>query len=140
MTIAARVLAPIVTTEDHRRRKHQAKSNRVGQIAKPCPQLNEATNPAQIIIGSIGHKRDAFGIKRRASVTPAIVKEFWELNPPDRVMAYRPIQKLPTITTSMATILAVKPTVSSRQTVTNSSAAVIKSSASPAKTSGCWLP
>jgi hypothetical protein len=75
MTIATKVLTPIVTIEGHRRRRHQAKSNRVCQIAKPCPQLNEATSPAQTI-RNIDHDRNAFFIKTKESATAAIVREF----------------------------------------------------------------
>src|SRR5258705_4508263 len=98
---------------------HQAKSNRVGQIAKPAAKLNEATNPAQVTISIVHQERDLFATKRKETATAAITKEFSELNGPDRVMASRPNQKLPTLTTSVAMTLAVRPTVLSCQSDTN---------------------
>ena|SRR6266478_5050844 len=140
MIIAASALTQSNTTDRHGRRKHQAKNRRVGQIAKPVPKLKEATNPAHTIIGIVAQNRPVFGIKRKASAAPAIVKEFSQLKPPDAVILARAIQKLPTITTRVDKVFAVRLTVLSRQTGIRSSKAVIKSSTRPAKKSTCWLP
>ena len=125
-------------------RKHHPRNRSVGQIATPAPKLKDATSPANITI-SIGCKSpvplaDIFGRKRKASAPPAITKEFSQLKPPEAVITDRPIQKLPTIMTSVDILFAVRLTVLSRQIGINSSDAVIKSSASPTKKRGSWSP
>src|SRR6266508_624345 len=140
MTVAVTAAMPSGTKDRHGRRKHQARRSRVGQIARPVPKLNEATNPAHTTIRVANDQAELphiFGRRRNASAAPAITREPIELNPPDVVIEARAIQKLPTITTRVAMALAVRPTVSSRQTRISSSATVIKSSTSPAKKSGC---
>jgi len=126
------------------RRKHHASNSRVGQVASPLPQLKEATNPAHTTITVAGKNRvdpaHIVGNRRKARAAPAIAKEFSQLKPPDAVIAARPIQKLPTITTRVDMIFAVRPTVLSRQIGVSSSAAVITSSATPAMKSGSWSP
>jgi hypothetical protein len=109
--IATRVPTLIATIAGQRKRKHQAKSNKVGQIAKPWPQLNEETKPAPIIISIINQDRDAFLTKTKQSAAAAVVREFSELNPPKQVIDSRPIQKLPTITIIVAMIFVVRPVV-----------------------------
>ncbi len=126
------------------RRKHHASNRRVGQVASPLPQLKEATNPAHTTITVAGNNRvdlaHIVGSRRKARAAPAIAKEFSQLKPPDAVIAARPIQKLPTITTRVDMIFAVRPTVLSRQIGVSSSDAVITSSATPAMKSGSWSP
>src|SRR6266478_795555 len=140
MTIAATAAMPSGTKDRHGSRKHQARRSSVGQIARPVPKLKEATNPAHTTIRVANDDQadlmHIFGRRRTASVALAIASEQIELNPPDAVIGARAIQKLPTITTRVAMALAVRPTVSSRQTRISSSATVTRSSTSPAKKSG----
>src|SRR4029453_3063675 len=111
MIIAATAARPISTKDRQGSRKHQARKSRVGQIARPVPKLKEATNPAHNTIGVAGQMLAAptriFGRKRTASKAPTITREHIALNPPDAVIGPRAIQKLPTITTSVAIALAV---------------------------------
>ena len=125
-------------------RKHHASNTRVGQVARPSAQLKEATNPAHTTITVAGNDRVGLahivGSRRKARAAAAIANEFSQLKPPDVVIVARPIQKLPTITTRVDMIFAVRPTVLSCQTGVSSSDAVITSSAAPAMKSGSWSP
>src|SRR2546430_10078125 len=93
------MLIPSKTIVLHGRRRHQARSSKVGQIANPPPKLKEATNPAHTTIAVVVHEQRVLAIKRKASAAPLIAKEFSQLNSPLAVMLARPIQKLPVTTT-----------------------------------------
>src|SRR5262245_38812469 len=81
-------------------RKHHASNSRVGQIASPLPQLNEATNPEHTTNTLPGNNgacvmAHILSSRRKAKAAPTIAKEFSQLKPPDVVITARPIQKLP---------------------------------------------
>src|SRR5262249_53262308 len=135
MTAAASALIPSKRIVRRARRRHQARSSKVGQIANPAPKLKEATNPAHTTIAVVVHEQRVFAIKRKASAAPLIVKEFSQLNSPLAVMLALPIQKLPMTTRSVDNIFAVRLMVLSRQIGIRSSETVMKSSPSPAKKS-----
>ena len=137
MRAAARALIASKTIVRRGRRRHQAKTSRVGQIANPAPKLKEATNPAHTTIAVTVHEQRVLAIRRKASAAPPITKEVSQLNSPFAVMLARPIQKLPMSTTSVDNVFAVRLTVLSRQTGIRSSKTVIKSSPSPTKKSIC---
>src|SRR5215813_8003356 len=140
MTAAASALIPSKTIVLRGRRRHQARSSKVGQMANPAPKLKEATNPAHTTITAVAHEQRILAIKRKASTAPFIVKEFSQLNSPFAVMLARPIQKLPRSITSVPKLFAVRLTPLSRQTAIRSSETVVKSSATPAEKSICESP
>src|SRR5262249_51952668 len=140
MTAATSALIPSTAVVRRGRRRHQERSSRVGQIANPVPKLKEARNPANTTIAVDVQELRAWPIKRKASAAPLIAKELSQLNSPLAVMVARPIQKLPTRTTSVHKVFPVRLTVLSRQTGIRSSDAVIKSSPNPAKKSVCESP
>src|SRR5437867_6356227 len=115
------MLIPSKTIVLHGRRRHQARSSKVGQIANPPPKLKEATNPAHTTIAVVVHEQRVLAIKRKASAAPFIAKEFSQLNSPLAVMLARPIQKLPMSTTSVDNVFAVRLMVLYCQIVTRSS-------------------
>src|SRR5947207_6108816 len=132
------------TNERHGSRRLHPRRSKVGQTAMPLAKLNEATNPDVMTIRHAfkdrGHSVRVVGSQRHASNVPLIANEQMQRNPPEVVMLALPIQKLPTMTTRVATSLAVRPIVSSRHRGTNSRAAVLKRSIIPAKKSSCWSP
>src|SRR5437899_13022485 len=140
MTAAARALITSKTIVCRERRRHQARSSRVGQIANPVPKLKEARNPTPTTAAVVDEEQRVFSIRRKASAAPHIAKESSQLNSPFAVMLARPIQKLPMSTTSVDNVLALRLTVLSRQTGIRSSETVIKSSPSPAQKSICTSP
>src|SRR4029453_807330 len=119
---------------------HKDKNNSVGKMSKPVPKLKEARNPAHIISSIVARDWDDFRSNKKASAAPAIVKEFIQLRPPDEVILARAIQKLPTITTRVDKVFAVRLTVLSHKIGIKAREVVIKSRASPVKKSSCWLP
>src|SRR5262245_50407699 len=135
MTAAASALIPSKTIVLRGRRRHQARSSKVGQMANPAPKLKEATNPAHTTITAVAHEQRILAIKRKASTAPFIVKEFSQLNSPFAVMLARPIQKLPMSKTSVDNVFAVTLMVLSSQIGIRSKQTVIKNSPSPAKKS-----
>src|SRR4029453_1683606 len=117
MTMAATAATPVSTKNRRETLRHQAKTNRAGQIAKPVPKLKEATKPATSRMRVAGHTFDPsariFGRGKTATARLAVPREHIELNPPGSVIAPRAIQKLLTTTTIVVTIFVVRPTVSS---------------------------
>src|ERR1041385_8767595 len=126
MMAAARALVANRTIVRSGRRKYQASSNRVGQMAKPAPKLKEATKPAQIAITVMLKEQRVLGNRRKPSAAPAIAKEVSQLKSPLAVMLARPIQKLPMTITKVDNIFAVRVMLLSRHTGIRSSATVIK--------------
>src|SRR2546423_2790106 len=121
MTAAARALIPRRTMVRLGRRRHQARSNRVGQIANPVPKLKEARKPAHTTIAVTVREQRVLAIRRKASAAPPIAKDVSQLNSPFAVMLARASQKLPMSTTSVDNVFAVRVTVVSRQTGIRSS-------------------
>src|SRR5438552_2501416 len=140
MMAAARALIPSRTIVRRGRRRHQARSSRVGQIAKPAAKLKEARNPAYTTIAVTIQEQRVLATRRKASAAPPIAKELSQLNSPFAVMLARHIQKLPMSTTSVDNVFAVRLMVLSRQIGIKRSKTVIKTSPSPAKKSICTSP
>src|SRR5215813_6350086 len=108
MTAAARALIPSKTIVRSGRRRHQARSSRVGQIANPVPKLKEARNPAHTTIAVTLQEQRVLSIRRKASAAPPITKELSQLNSPFAVMLARLTQKFPISTTSVDNVFAVR--------------------------------
>src|SRR2546429_1071354 len=129
--MAAVTAATVISAKlRHDKRRDQAKRSSTGQVAKPTPKLKEATNPPAITANVAGQNRAQsvriIGRQIKDISAPTITREALQLKPPDPVICTRPIQKLPTITMTVAVSFAVRSTVLSRHTGMSNSPVAIK--------------